>query len=494
MAIAFIVLSRLIAFLDNRNFWLDEAMLFLSIRQQDWINPSTALAIYEQTAPYGVLLIFKAWIGVVGYNETALRIPGFVAFVCGLILVWKTARVNAGPLGLAFVLMFAGLGFLSLEQTITFKQYMFEFLAAAAIAWSGRRMASADLAAREVVAFAAMSTAALLISNTAPLATGACAVAAIADVYTRGRLSRRAFAIFAVAGLAWLGLAGLWYVSAVRPAVVYQFSKQAYSAGYTPFDFIRLLIEAVRPPLGPPGTVMGGLLVAACAGGVLVGLKARLPGRVYLHSAAAILVLILAILSFARIMPLISARHITFAIPVFALSLGIAGQDVLCAIQSRWGQSRRVTPMIAAFVVLVFGVASIRSAANLEIEEVASALRQRPAECDAVWAYYGAYPSAKIYAERDPTLTLLGQVDERSGRGTDGWFWRLADDFEAYRRNAVTDLRPYQRACVLIAHPNADDEGGLLTALSKDRTCTLSVAAKGARLYICRATTAAQLR
>ena len=47
MAIAFIVLSRLIAFLDNRNFWLDEAMLFLGVHQQDWDQSSTALAIYD---------------------------------------------------------------------------------------------------------------------------------------------------------------------------------------------------------------------------------------------------------------------------------------------------------------------------------------------------------------------------------------------------------------------------------------------------------------
>ena len=118
---------------DDPNFWLDEAMIYDALRQQAVLLPWTALSHYNQAAPYFLALAWKVMITTFGAKEMVLRLPQLLAGVGGIIALWFAACRRLGPVGTGAAVLLAGLSETAVFQSAQFKQYSFEFLAAALI-------------------------------------------------------------------------------------------------------------------------------------------------------------------------------------------------------------------------------------------------------------------------------------------------------------------------------------------------------------------------
>jgi hypothetical protein len=123
--IALVVLGiglRVVPLVQNRNLWIDEAMLALNLVDR---SPRQLLEPldWNQGAPVGFLLVVKAAIVVLGPGEWALRLVPFVGSVLGLVgFAWLSRRLLSPPEAVVAVGLFAIAPYL-ISYTAECKQY-----------------------------------------------------------------------------------------------------------------------------------------------------------------------------------------------------------------------------------------------------------------------------------------------------------------------------------------------------------------------------------
>lgn len=110
----------LIQYLSNRQFWLDESMLAINVRDLTWTELFLPLKL-EQSAPIGLLLLSKACITVLGPSEMAFRLPVFVIFLASLRIIYKRNDIFSEA-SIVFIFLTSFFIYYSSE----FKQYMFD--------------------------------------------------------------------------------------------------------------------------------------------------------------------------------------------------------------------------------------------------------------------------------------------------------------------------------------------------------------------------------
>lgn len=94
-------LLRVVRYLDNRSFWLDESMLGLNLISRSAGELRSTLD-YVQSAPYGFLLLQKGVIDTLGDSELALRLLPLLASLASLVLFAVVARRLLAPAAAAF--------------------------------------------------------------------------------------------------------------------------------------------------------------------------------------------------------------------------------------------------------------------------------------------------------------------------------------------------------------------------------------------------------
>jgi len=116
---------RIVAFLYNRSFWVDEAMLASSLVQRDYLGLLLPLD-YGQGAPIGYLWLTKTLTHLFGSSEHILRLPSLLAGMASVplfYLVLKKVFDDPRPwIGTAF---FATIPFL-INYSLEFKPYMLD--------------------------------------------------------------------------------------------------------------------------------------------------------------------------------------------------------------------------------------------------------------------------------------------------------------------------------------------------------------------------------
>ena len=113
----------LIQFLSNRQFWLDESMLAINVRDLGWPDLFRPLKM-GQNAPIGFLLLSKASITMLGSSEMAFRLPVFLIFLASLRVIYRRHDIFSDA-SIAFIFLTSFLVYYSSE----FKQYIFDFYA-----------------------------------------------------------------------------------------------------------------------------------------------------------------------------------------------------------------------------------------------------------------------------------------------------------------------------------------------------------------------------
>lgn len=110
----------LIQYLSNRQFWLDESMLAINVRDLTWAELFLPLKL-EQSAPIGLLLLSKACNTVLGPSEMAFRLPVFLIFLASLRIIYKRNDIFSEA-SIVFIFLTSFFIYYSSE----FKQYMFD--------------------------------------------------------------------------------------------------------------------------------------------------------------------------------------------------------------------------------------------------------------------------------------------------------------------------------------------------------------------------------
>ena len=118
-----ILILGLIQYLSNRQYWLDESMLAINVRELGWSDLFRPLKM-EQSAPIGFLLLSKASITLLGPSEMAFRLPVFLIFLASLRIIYKRHDIFSDA-SIAFIFLTSFLIYYSSE----FKQYMFDCFA-----------------------------------------------------------------------------------------------------------------------------------------------------------------------------------------------------------------------------------------------------------------------------------------------------------------------------------------------------------------------------
>lgn len=497
------VLARTLALLQGANFWTDEAMLYGAIEQAQAITPSTPLPLFEQAAPFMVVALYKALINAVGFNEVVLRLPSFFANITALGVVALIARRTFPPLGAAAAVLLAAFCTEGIIQATEFKQYSFEFLAAALVLLTALRVYGHLNDAKRVWLFSIVSMAVLPFSFTAPIATAACGFAlAVVDISERGWRDFLRARSFLLAGAVWLVVGVAWQVLFVDPLTAYQFEGTAnvYARGIlslshpeTFANVAKVLVSALTVWATPTALrrALNFAILLIWAAGILLHGRRDLRG----HAPFLGLMLIMIGASFAGKLPIQHERQFIFALPIYGLSLGTSLQSLmesLCrGLALAGGRVRSLAVVVPTLVALVLSSFAVsRAATFVRSDQLGTFLSRAPANaCPLVWTYYMAWPTIRLYGPRLAGARYVGIGSIETG--VPGWYWRVRNDLGAYRRQASAEITAHDRMCLLFSY-DIDVQGRLVgpaATILKDAqaaaSCTLIERSRGAQLYSC---------
>lgn len=423
----------------GRDFWYDEAMLVGAIRSDGLLPPWEPMSHFEQASPYGVYLIQKGALTLVGFQPDLLRIPGFIAYALGGIAVWRAAASWFGGWA-ALLAGVAALASLDVVQSAgDFKHYIVEFAVSGLLLWFAARLLRAPTLRRLVVLFAA-AVVAIPFSNTVvfvvPGIALAIAVARVGRLRAVGAGTAVFFAAFAV-----------WYLVAIRPSTVFQLAYPSYRQSST----VDLYTSLVRAVVQPSGTY-----VVSLTGFAVVGLVVALVWRRHLVPAflpALVAVLLGWVAVRVGAVPFSADRHLLFLVPLIALAVGAAAQAVaqvlLSAVPPVARHSAAVVTVLG--VVLALGAtATIAPSAGLLRQQTGQALAMHASDCSSFYVDWWSQPMTVLYAESLGLADRVhGAVGTASGRGEDAWIYRVINAPQQYQAGLVAWMRGHPSACLV---------------------------------------------
>jgi hypothetical protein len=229
-ALAAGILTRLFQYLDNRNLWLDEAMLALNLLDKSYLQLLQPLD-YKQAAPVLFLWLEKTAAFLFGPSEYSLRFWPLLLSILTLPLLYRLAlRLTRSPLAATLALWMAAFSPFLVRYASEVKQYTVDAFAATLLLWMAVRRAPNG---RPDWSLLLAGVVTVFLSHIAPVAL-AVVLAYLALVYVQRRRERRPAALVAVLApaLAWaLALAAFYYFQ------VRHHPTQASMAAYWKYAF-----------------------------------------------------------------------------------------------------------------------------------------------------------------------------------------------------------------------------------------------------------------
>ncbi|WP_232520807.1 glycosyltransferase family 2 protein [Rhodobacter sp. CZR27] len=379
-----ILVSRLAGILDAPDIWHDEGMLMANLPLPSLLAAFGPLPYYAQAAPPGYLMLASTVMAGSGeHPETGLRLLSMAGSLGAAAFLALALRRLGGAVVAPVALALVFLSPFGVRYGIEIKQYAFELLATCLMLLATVRAVQCPGRASLAI-LAGSGLAAILFSFAAPVLFAALALAAVLQMWLLGREGLRPLAgTFALL----VGLAGLWHLTVISPATADQFThfSEAYAQGY-----LRL------PFLGDQGsTISGGLRIMlgmfdpfyrfssghhsphlfAILGVILLGLGllAALRRGLLLPVACVALLGGLAVLSLARLYPILYTRHFIFVQPVVGTMLAIGLLTLLGWAARRLAPLPRAVTLAAGFVAL-FGGLSLLAGLTQEKQQLSEAL------------------------------------------------------------------------------------------------------------------------
>lgn len=468
----------------NRDFWYDEAMLVLAIRHEGWLPPWQPMAIFEQSTPYGVYVIQKSVLSLVGFSTNVLRIPGLIVAAIGGFATWRTGRLLYGGTAAFFAALVAIGSVFVVQEAGDFKQYVFEYTSAAVVAYLGARALKSGVRVRATVTLFAVAIVLLLFSNTIVLVTAAVAVTVLAgSVLGPERPSRVRVVVFGIAAAVYLVIFAAWYLLVARPASSFQLAYPTYSQISGLQGYAGIVQNVTQPTVA----YFVQITTFAAVGLVVAAFWRRRLLPAFAFAAVAILGGAAALALGAA--PFSAERQILFLVPLIGIATGAAVRTIWSVLSTAIPapqQGRRLVIGGLAIVVTAGMIWTIKPNAVIQRQQVGTALALYSSSCPAFWIDWWAQPAATLYAERlGISSHLHGLVSTASGKGQDAWAYRVIDHPAAYQTAMVRYVKRNPSTCVMIG-TRPDEVGLVLTPLADAHlTCTRFAALADTQLYRC---------
>lgn len=444
----------------HRDFWYDEAMLVQAIRLDDWLAPWQPMTHFEQASPWGVYLIQKASLSLVGFHPNALRVPGLTAYAIGGLTVWAAARLWLGGTApiVAGVVTVAGLDAVQLAGD--FKHYTFEY----AVAGSLILLTVLVRRGAPLLVLLVGAVLALAFSNTVVFVMPGLALVLLMEARTR----RRRIEVVATTGIFLIAWAA-WFVLAVRPATVFQLAYPTYVQA-TPDQFVPLVENVAQPNATYFISVTFTVLVGA-------GIALLWRRQVFLLFVPAIVAVALATIGVVSgKVPFTADRHLLFLVPLLGLALAGTLRTVSSVAQEAVPPRGRRPALASAAVaaVVVFGTTiTITPNAQVLRQQTGTLLQSISATCPSYVVDWWTQPTAQLYADAlNLTSRLHGVVSTTSGLGQNAWAYRVRDHPGAYQKRVVDWVRANPTACILSGDFEGEDALVFAPLRNVGMTCT----------------------
>lgn len=414
------VTVRLIPLVQDRNLWIDEAMLALNLVER---SPRQLLGPldWNQGAPVGFLLFVKGAITAFGPGEWTLRLVPLVGSILGLVaFAWLARRVLEPSAALIAVGLFAVSPYL-MSYAAECKQYSTDAALTVGLLAVALGLLQGKSGLWRWTMLALAGSAAIWFSHPAAFVLGGIGLALFAEAvvrHDRGRIT----ACCATIGC-WLTSFALCYLVALRHLGNNQYLLDYWAGHFLPLPRsagdLAWLADHYFAFFAYPGGLGGTEIKAGGVAAVLflVGLVAIARDR-WTVAVALSLPGILALLASGLHKYPFAGRLLLFLVPPMLLAVARGAWVVFAAL-------RPSRPLAAWLFLGLLAMAPTfemyqKVRRPFHHEEVAPVLRALQMECqtdDVVYVYYGAVPAFQFYTRNAPLpLTVhLGNA-HRDGR------------------------------------------------------------------------------
>ncbi|VTU00430.1 Uncharacterized protein OS=Chroococcidiopsis thermalis PCC 7203 GN=Chro_5069 PE=4 SV=1: PMT_2 [Gemmataceae bacterium] len=466
---------RVVPLAQNRDLWIDEAMLALNLVERTPAGLLEPLA-WNQGAPAGFLLATKATISAAGASEWGLRLLPFVASVLGVAgFAWVSRRALAPPAATLALALFAVNPVLT-SYAAECKQYAVDAAAAVGLLGVSLGLLRGTSGGWRYAVLAACGAAAVWFSHPAAFVLGGIGTALLADA-ALARDRRRLLAAAATVGC-WLASFAACYALTLRHLGTSRYLLDYWAGHFLPVpptgpgDAVWLVDHAVDFFVYPGGLggsefALGGLAALLGLVGVVELWRRRWPLAVALVLPAALALAA----SGAQKYPF-AGRLLLFLVPLALLAVAEGACRVAACL-------RAVHPAAGPLLVGVLVLGSAlevaqsfkRPARHEQITEVLGELRARLRTGDRVYLYYGGVPAFTFYTRDNPLpVPVTFGAESRADRA-------------AYR----DELRRFAgepRVWLVFAHRYRDEESLLRAHAEALGECRDEVRRPGAAAYL----------
>jgi hypothetical protein len=397
---------RVIPMVQNRNLWIDEAMLGLNLVER---SPRQLLEPldWNQAAPVGFLLAVKTTMLAFGTSEWAMRLFPFAGSVLGLVgFAWVARRLLA-PMAATIAVALIAISPHLLDYSAECKQYATDAALGIGMFAAGLSLLQGAGGFRHWAVFAVAGAVAVWFSHPVAFVLGGVGGAILLEALVRQDRTR----ILACLGMiaCWLVSFGTCYFLFVAQLGNNQFLIDYWAGHFLPLPprelgDIAWLADHFFGPIGYPGG-LGGTEVRA--GGIaavlfLVGVAGFWRQR-WPVAVALVVPGLLALLASGLHMYPFAGRLLLFLVPV--LILGVA--------RGAWSVAVALWPTQKVAAVLFLGVLFVapllemyqqirRPPRHEQITEVLADLRGKVRPGDKVYLYYGGIPAYLFYTRDNP--------------------------------------------------------------------------------------------
>jgi hypothetical protein len=343
---------RIIVYLYNRAFWMDEASLWGNLANKRVFDLSEPLS-GDQLAPFGFLIAQRALMAVLGSSNYASRLIPLVCGVLALLLFWRlVGRVLPRRPALIALVLFA-LSDDLIYYASELKPYSVDLAVGLAITLVALDALMGPISLRRAMVLALAAVGAPWVSFASAFVVAGCGIVLIATALQSARY--RLCLVWALIGIAWLASLLVCYTLSKRLLSPYTTMYIFWNFAVLPINVSRpselfkaagILLEIFVNPLNllAPAFPAAAVILPAA---LMVAGTASLASRARTVWAILILPIVLAIAASAMKRYPLHGRLILELVPAFFLFVA-EGTEWL----RTWDKSR-IKPFYTAIVVLL---------------------------------------------------------------------------------------------------------------------------------------------
>ncbi len=397
---------RAVPLVQNRNLWIDEAMLALNLVER---SPRQLLQPldWNQGAPAGFLLTVKATISGFGASEWALRLVAFVGSILGLIgFAWLSRRMLPPECAVLAVGLFSISPYL-ISYSAECKQYATDAALAIGMFTAAVGLLYGEGGFRRWAVFAVVGAIAVWCSHPIVFILGGLGTAILAEaVWNRDRT--RTLACLAMIGC-WLVSFGVCYLAFLKQLGNNQYLLDYWAEHFMPMPpkspgDIGWLADHFFALFAYPGGLGGGEWKVAGIPALLfiVGVvsfwRARWPVAV-----ALVLPALLTLAASGLHKYPFAGRLLLFYVPLVMLGVARGGWVVISALRPTQPFAAAILLGLLLFAPLIETYQQFRKPQRQEeLTSLLADLRGRLQPGDKVFMYWGGVPAFTFYTRDNP--------------------------------------------------------------------------------------------